>query len=216
MYDQSSMQRQKQIQGYNMFLQALSKGIDLVNTNHTGFEICRDNVRALLHNHKPLEFPVEGARGTDIRTLTITMLQKALPQSNWIPRCSRCNKSEHATFKLDSLLYLHRNCLPSSLGRSRVTTTSTSMWIKYATQTNSDIACSTCGNLMTNIMKVDNNPLFLVLSWDNPGMRIKWEHCINFNGSKYRLCGIIYWEHYDFTCRIVQKDGSGFYHEMCF
>ena len=62
-------------------------------------------------------------------------------------------------------------------------------------------------------MKVDNNPLFLVLSWDDPGMRIKWEHCIDFNGSKYRLCGIIYWGHYHFTCRIVQKDGSVFYHD---
>ena len=73
--------------------------------------------------------------------------------------------------------------------------------------------CVTCRSNLIYNLNIDNDPTFLVLSWSDPGIKVKWEHKILFNEQQYRLCGLIYLGNFHFTARIVQNDGSVWYHD---
>ena len=213
LYDQSNAQQKLQLKQTNIFLHALCEQIDNVNNNSCTFEEGRDLVRQLLHEAQPDEFTIRGSTGTDICELVKSVLQNSLIKSAWTPYCPHCKEYTRSVPESNPLLCLYRTDLPTSLGRSRLTTTETSTWIQHAMVSTRNHKCVTCRSNLIYNLNIDNDPTFLVLSWSDPGIKVKWEHKILFNEQQYRLCGLIYLGHFHFTARIVQNDGSVWYHD---
>ena len=213
LYDQLNAQQKLQLKQTNIFLHALCEQIDNVNNNSCTFEEGRDLVRQLLHEAQPDEFTIRGSTGTDICELVKSVLQNSLIKSAWTPYCSHCQEYTRSVPESNPLLCLYRTDLPTSLGRSRLTTTETSTWIQHAMVSTRNHKCATCRSNLIYNLNIDNDPTFLVLSWSDPGIKVKWEHKILFNEQQYRLCGLIYLGNFHFTARIVQNDGSVWYHD---
>ena len=111
------------------------------------------------------------------------------------------------------MLNIFRKDLPTSLGRSRLTTTDTTTWLKYASISCYNRKCVTCRRKLTYQRRVDNVPEFLLLSWSDVGIKMQWKHNTVYNNHEYFLCGLIYLGNFHFTCRIIQKNGNVWYHD---
>ena len=65
----------------------------------------------------------------------------------------------------------------------------------------------------TEYIYTSNQQLPFIFIKLNDQISIRFEQFIDYSDNKYRLCGIIYFGSFHFTCRLIDHEGKIWYHD---
>ena len=176
-------------------------------------EQARDQIRQQLHNVNPHFFPIEGRDGTDLYELCRVMLGRSDGHVTKTLMCAHCGAVNHAMSD-DIVLW---DCSASVWKESPLRLGSynnrtMSEWLHPLLFRKSRDRCEQCDKRLSWHFTFNHHPMFMVFAVY--GMDIQIEHTLVLpNDTSYRLCGIIYFGAFHFTCRVFTTEGEQWFND---
>ena len=90
-------------------------------------------------------------------------------------------------------------------------TLTSSEWIDAIRASRADRGCRNCEGTIVRKINFNKMPATILMWIEN--VKVKWEQCITLENTQYQLVGLVYFGSFHFTARIIDKDGSIWYHD---
>ena len=185
--------------------------LDQTRANMLPLEAARDRVREDLHQTLPESFPY-GTVGTSVAELCTELFKEREKYGTWINQCQGCNRQSNMHRVKHMTWYCSRAVYNQSIQRGgtyRILTASE--WINVIRTSRAEQNCRNCEGIVVRKLNFNKMPA-TILMWVED-VKIKWEQLITVENTQYQLAGLIYFGSFHFTSRIIDKDGSIWYHD---
>ncbi len=195
----------------NDYFSHLCQCLNRTHTNNISLEAARDEVRKDLHMFDPENFPT-GAVDSALSDLCVQFFKERRVYGRWTNNCQGCGKQSNGHTVNSMLWYCSKSVYQQSTKRSgRYQTLTTANWIDAIRHIRVDQPCNNCEGTCIRQLNFNRMPA-TILVWVQ-GIRIKWDHYIMVDNTRYRLIGLMYHGSRHFTAKIVEKDGGIWFHD---
>lgn len=210
-YEKSSRSEEMFSVYANDYFLHLCQCLNQTHANKMSLEVARDEVRKELHMFDPENFPI-GAVDSGLSDLCVQFFKEHRVYGRWTNNCQGCGKQSNGHTVNSMLWYCSKPVYQQSTKRSgRYQTLTTTNWIDAIRHISVDQPCDNCEGRFIRQLKFNRMPT-TILVWVQD-VRIKWDHYIMVDNTKYRLIGLMYHGSRHFTAKIVEKDGGIWFHD---
>ncbi|KAJ7936711.1 hypothetical protein B0H13DRAFT_1589380 [Mycena leptocephala] len=192
------------------YLSNLGADFASVKRKTAQIESARDRVRGMLHDNAPALFPY-GESLTGIDDLAL----KLFGNSRWGTETVKCMKCGHSDMECDAFELYQVITFDETLRTRFKSHYSISHWLNANRFVKMREYCPGCNGKLTKCTTIDRPPPLLYFSLsDNmisidPALNV----IVNNEHQRYELRAVIYKGDLHFTCRIIDPDGSSWYHD---
>lgn len=201
----------------NIYLHEFSWILADVLLNAKPLEDVHDAVRRMLHQADPDTFPVTGHDGTDLYAVCREIFAHEGNIISEHTQCHRCNYIIHTEMTRMHLFTctpdLWQNAFKSNGPHANCTLI---QWLKVLLYQKYEGRCTTCRAKLVCKMDIVSAPNFLVFNVYKGQVKLQKKIAIvtvEGQTKEYRLCGLVYFGGFHFTCRIIASNGKIWYHD---
>lgn len=173
----------------------------------------RHSLRHILHAQDPEVFP-NGLVGTDIYALVRELLQTSEDSQSQSFACQSCHYMSESEGACNVLWDTSKEVWKKSLYRGgSYKGQSVTAWLGAIFNQKTSQICPQCERSLHQCIRYDTAPAFVALNIHNVKAEICTEVTLPDHPNRYRLCGLIYFGKFHFTCRVVDKHGDVWFHD---
>lgn len=173
----------------------------------------RQSVRDILHAQDPVTYP-NGPVGTDIYALVRELLKASEDTQSQYYSCQSCHYSSESEGACNILWDTSKQIWKNSLYKGgSYKGQSVTAWMGAIFNQKTSQMCPQCERTLHQCIRYDEPPAFIALNIHNIKADICTEVTLPDHPERYRLCGLIYFGKFHFTCRVVDRHGDVWFHD---
>ena len=152
--------------------------------------------------------------GTDIYSLVRDVLKAEEDTQTQYYACQSCHYKSEGEGDCNTLWDTSKDIWKNSLyKKGSYKDQSITAWLGAVFNQKTSQVCPQCERSLHQCIRYDSAPAFIALNVYNVKADISNEIEVPDHPDKYRLCGLVYFGKFHFTCRVVTRHGDTWFHD---